>query len=94
MFYSTSCSCTIHVHVDADYELNRDTGPKEHSINSGSKVHVPGTENKIEAHQETEHGPKTTYRLTDRIQAMHACKLDIGLENKTWIRWVIYKIKT
>ena len=51
---------------DAGYELNGDTIPEEHNITVKSKV--SGTENEIEAHKETQCGPKTTLRPTGRIQ--------------------------
>ena len=47
---------------DAGYELNGDTRPGEHDITMESKV--SGMKDDIEAHKETECGPKTTLRLT------------------------------
>ena len=73
---------------DAGYELNEDTGPEEHAIAVESKV--SGTENKIEAHKETECGPKTTLRPTRRIQVQYS---DLGRKSKTLARWVICELK-
>ena len=73
---------------DAGYELNGDTGPEEHAITVESKV--SGTKNKIEAHKETECGPKTTLRPMGRIQLQYS---DLGRESETLTRWVICELK-
>ena len=68
---------------DAGCELNGDTGTKEHAMTVESKV--SGTENEIEAHKETEHGPKTTLRPKGRIQVQYSY---LGWESETLICWV------
>ena len=56
---------------DAVFELNGDTGHKEHNITVESKV--SGKENEIEVHKETECGPKQhsglqeEYRCSNQI---------------------------
>ena len=57
--------------LDAGYELNGDTGPEEHNITVESEV--SGMESKVEAHKETEWGPKhhsgpqEEYRCSNQI---------------------------
>ena len=53
--------------LDAGYELNGDTGPREHDITVRGEQGIRH-ENEIEAHKEIECDPKTTLEPTGRIQ--------------------------